>query len=288
MNWQILLAINLFAASIREYLNKKVSDKVPPTVGLFYIILFTQIFLFLYFIFIYHRIPTFSISLALPGVIFFLGFIYYFTALKISLSQSILFQSYSTLVTVFLSAIFLGESQYFDLRTMTGLKIAGGIILSCIALWYLLNQKNKKQVKLEKKWFFYIGGTILFLGIGSFLTISSIHAYAPVEVLINQINLMIPLYLTYAILKKDKLLIGKKMYVTTLLNGLVSAIAVIAFYEALLITPVAKFYPLQQLSLVILTMFTGVIFFKEKDSFSKSKLVGMILGFLGMVLLVTS
>lgn len=288
MTWQILLVINLAAASVREYLNKKIADKVSPFVGLFYIFLFAQTMFYTSFILYYRAFPRLDLPLTLTGIVLFAGFVSYFAALKISLSQSILFQSYSILVTVVLSAIFLGESKYFDLHTATGLKVISGIALSFIALWYLLHQKSKKQEQLEKKWFVYILSTIVFLGVGSFLTVFFIHRFTPLEVVINQDNVIIPLLLLSAVIKKDNLKIGRRMLQISIINAFVSTIAVIAFYQALLLTPVAKFYPLQQLSLVIITMFTGVIFYKEKDLFSGTKLVGMALGLAGMVLLVTS
>lgn len=288
MSWQTLLVINLFAASFREFLYKKIADKMNPIVGLFYITLFCAIFFYVCFFLLYHSFPRLNLALSLSGSLFVLSILSYFKALKISLSQSILFQSYSILVTVILTAIFLGESKYFDLHTMVGVKVLVGTILSFIALWYLLHQKKKKEEKLEKKWFVYILGTILFGGVGSFVTVSFIHTYTPLEVLINQDSLMTLLLLVLILVRREKLHIGFPMIRATFLNGIASTVAVIAFYQALLITPVAKFYPLQQLLLVIITMFTGVIFYHEKDLFSKQKFIGIALGFVGMVLLITS
>ncbi len=288
MTWQILLVINLAAASVREYLNKKVADRVSPFVGLFYIFFFAQLMFYGSFFLFYHTFPRLDLPLAFTGIILFAGFVSYFAALKISLSQSILFQSYSILVTVVLSAVFLGESKYFDLHTATGLKVIMGTALSFVALWFLLHQKSKKQEQLEEKWFVYILSTVVFLGVGSFSAVFFIHRFTPLEVLINQDNVIVPLLLLFAVLRKEKVKIGRRMLQITGVNAVVSTIAAVAFYQALLTTPVAKFYPLQQLSLVIITIFTGVIFYKEKDLFSGTKLVGMVLGLAGMVLLVTS
>lgn len=288
MTWQILLGINLAAATIREFLNKKITNKIDPFVGLLYITFFAQIFFYLSFIITTHKLPRFDFLMSLSGILILIGFSAYFLALKISLSQSILFQSYSILVTIVLSAIFLGESKYFDIRTPMGLKVIFGIILAFLALWYLLHQKSKKEEKLEKRWFVYILITIIFMGIGSFISISFIHKYSPLEIFINQTNVTLPFFLLLTLLKKRRLAISKRMLLMTFFNAIVSTIAVIAFYQALLLTPVAKFYPLQQLLLVVLTMFTGVIFFKEAHFFSGKKLLGMLLGFIGMVLLIMS
>ena len=288
MSWQLLLYINLAAGTIRELLNKKISNTVSLFAGLFYITLFAQVFFYVSWVFTSQTLPRYDLYASLCGILIVAGFSFYFAALRISLTQSILFQSYSILVTILLSAVFLGESKYFDIRTFSGIKVVSGTILAFLALWFLLHQKNKKEERLEKKWLYYIAGTILFLGIGSFASISFIHKLTPTEIFINQANTMIPLYLVLIFIGKEKLSIGKKMLAFTFINALVSAIAIVAFYKGLLLMPVAKFYPLQQLSLVILTMITGWIFYHEKDFFSKEKLRGLILGLAGMLLLITS
>ncbi len=44
----------------------------------------------------------------------------------------------------------------------------------------------------------------------------------------------------------------------------------------------------QQVSLVVLTMISAVVFYKESSIFSGKRLIGMVMGLLGIMLLVTS
>ena|SRR3990167_1785505 len=151
MSWQLLLYINLAAGTIRELLNKKISNTVSLFAGLFYITLFAQLFFYVSWVFTSQKLPRYDLYASLSGILIVAGFSFYFAALRISLTQSILFQSYSILITILLSAVFLGESKYFDIRTFTGIKVVSGTILAFLALWYLLHQKNKKEERLEKK-----------------------------------------------------------------------------------------------------------------------------------------
>lgn len=288
MSWQILLIINLITATIRELFNKKIANRVPPLVAIFYILLFSQIWIALTHFLIYRTWPQNNWQTAWPGVLFVVGFGAYFSAIRISLSQSILFQSYSILVTVILSAIFLGEGKYLDIRTGAGIKVIGGIILAFAALWKLLHVGNKNEERLEKKWFFYILLTIIFQGVGAFVTISNIARATPLEVIYNQGNGMLAVILLYFLISKKSFIIGRKMIYLILISSIFSSMAVTTFYQAILKAPVAKLYPLQQVSLVILTIIGSYLFFGEKKILGKSYLKGMILGMLGILMLVTS
>lgn len=288
MSWQMLLAINLVAATIREYLNKKIANKINPFTALFYIVLFCQIWLWLGFTITYGRWPGFDLTAALTGVILVIGFSAYFAALKINLSQTILFQTYSILVTIILSAIYLGEAKYFDMTTVTGLKVISGIVLAFAALWYLLHSGNKKEERLEKKWFFYMLIVISFLGTGSFFSVSFLAKYTSYELLLNQGNAMIPVFFILSLVKGGGVNVGRKNIYLMVINSVFSSIAVVAFYNALKLVSVAKFYPLQQVLLVIATIFTGVVFYQEKSILTGKHLIGMILGLSGILLLVTS
>lgn len=288
MSWQILLVINLFTATIRELLNKKIANKLNPMAGIFYIVLFSQFWIALVHLFFYKTWPQNNLNTAWPGILFVIGFGAYFSAIRISLSQSILFQSYSIIVTIILSAIFLGEGKYLDIRTATGLKVIIGIILAFAALWKLLHVGNKKEERLEKKWFLYIMLTIIFMGVGAFVTLTNISHATPLEVIFNQGNGMLAVILLYAWISKKSLFIDKKMIYLILVSSIFSSAAVTTFYQALLKAPVAKLYPLQQISLVILTIIGSYIFFQEKKILGKSYLKGMILGLIGILLLVTS
>ncbi len=288
MSWQVLLGINLIFGALREVFNKKVADKIDPYVGLFYITLFVNFWFYIYQIVTVGSFPRFNLLQAASGVVIAAAALSYFSALKISLSQSILFQSYSIIVTIGLAAIFLGEGSYFDIRTITGIKVIAGIILAITALWFLLHVGSKKEERLEKRWFVYIIFTILFFGVGSFFSVSLTRINPPMEVLINQENVMVPLFLILSLWQKKKVLIGKKLVLLTLINSIFAAVAIISFFAALRVVAVAKFFPIQQVSLVVLTMISAVVFYKESNIFSGKRLIGMAMGLLGIIMLVTS
>lgn len=255
---------------------------------LFYMEVFIGFFLYLTQIVWFKSFPKVDLWISLTGVFYVIAFVAYFSALKISLSQSILFQSYSILVTIILAAVFLGEGKYFDLATTSGIKVVSGIILATVALWYLLHVGNQKEERLERKWFWDIFLTIIFLGVGSFASVSFLRQFTPVEILINQTNTMVVLLFVLIKAQRIKMSVAKKDFSLMFANSFFSIIAALAFFKILLFIPVAKLYPVQQVSLVMITIFTGVIFYKESKFFTGKRLIGMILGLGGILLLVTS
>lgn len=287
MGWEILFIINLVTASLREFLYKKLADKVDPFVCLFYIVVFSAIWLNIGFIISYQNLPELNFLIISSGIIFIFAFISYFKALKISLSQSVLFSSYSILITLILSAIYLGEAKYFDVTTVLGIKTFSGVILAFVALWFLLHTGKRREEKLEKKWFYLIAVTILFLGIGSFLSLLFLEKYTPFEVVVNQIYGEIPILVFLMILLKKKISVPAKQMKLLMVNSFIASIAVIAFYSTLLYIPAAVLFPIQQVSLVMVTMVMGVVFYHETNILTGKRLTGIILGLLGMVMLIT-
>lgn len=243
MNWQMLLGINLVSGVIRESINKKIVTRIDPFVSLFYLVILGFFWLYPYQLVAVGQLPKFDLIATLPGIFFVIAFVSYFSAMKISLLQTILFQSYSILITLTLSAIFLGEARYFDITTVTGLKVVGGIILAVVSLWFLLHVGRKKEEKLERKWFFYTLLVILFGGTGSFLSISNLKWLSPQEMIINQSYAMTVLLLVLIKALKKKLSVDKKGSLLLFISSFVATVAVISFYEMLSSMAVAKILP---------------------------------------------
>lgn len=287
MSWQILLVINLILATVRETFSKKLANKLDPYVMVFYIALINGVLLYAYQFLVYQTWPRMDPVVTLSGIIFVIAFVSYYYAVKISLSQSILFQSYSIIVTIVLAAIFLGESRYFDLLSVIGMKTIAGILLAFAALWLLLHQGGKKEHQMERRWFVYMSISILALGVGSFFSVLFSKTYYPVEVFINQTHSMIPLLLGLLVAQKKSLSIPRSLYKILVLNCISAVGAVIAFYEILhLQIAVSRIYPVQQVLLVVLTMISGVLFYKEAHFFTGKRLIGMMVGLGGIILLV--
>jgi uncharacterized membrane protein len=287
MPWQFLLLINLVFASLREALNKNLTNKAAPVIMVFYSTILSLVWLFVYQLVIRGTWPHIYPMMIASGIIYVIAFIAYYSAMKISLSQSILFQSYSVLITIFLSALFLGDYRLLDISQPVGQKIVSRIVLACLSLWFLLHEGGKRERKLEAKWFVAIGITIVLMGLGAFVSIFFSRQVEPVEVFINQSYLMIPVLLVFIFLRKQSLVVSRRTGFIMTVNSLVSVIAVLSFYEMLKNQSVARISPLQQVLLVVITMINSIVFFHESGTFTGKKLVGMVLGLVGVILLMT-
>ena len=259
MSWTALLAINLTAATVRETLNKAIANRMDPTISLFYIQGFSLVWLYLLQVLFIRQPVRLDLLISLPAALFVAAFVFYLKALKISLSQSILFQSYSILVTVLLSAVFLGETKYLNPSADSGMKVLLGIIFAMAALWLLLHTGRKKEEVLERRWFLYIGATIFSLGAGSFFSVLSLTRATPVNVMINQGNMIVPLYIIINVLSKKSIRLSKKNLALTVANSLAAVVSVFAFFKLIQSMPVAKLLPLQQVLLVIIMMTVGIV-----------------------------
>lgn len=285
MPWQFFLGINLITATVREIMNKRVANTMDPVVGLFYVNLVQGLLFYIWFFLLYRRLPVVDVGVASAGVLFAVAYACYYSALRFSLSQSILFQSYSLLITIILSAVFLGEMKYFDISAGAGLRTIMGIFLALISLWFLLHQKNMNKEQRQLKWLIFIAGTILFLGIGSFISAAALRRMTSLEVLINQTDVMVPAVLLLAFLSNRKFKLKKEDVSIVVTNAFFAVIAVVTFMNALVETSVSKLYPIQQVLLVISVMTAGVVLYKETQIFSKQRLIGIILGLTGVILL---
>jgi len=110
----------------------------------------------------------------------------------------------------------------------------------------------------------------------------------PIEVVISQIYLEIPVSLLLLFLLNIKVKIESKKMGLLVTNSIFSTISMMSFYYILLYLPASKLYPLQQVALVIITALLGAVFFGESKNLAGKKLVGMAMGFMGMVLLITA
>lgn len=287
MPWQFLLGINLLCGVIRETLNKRISQKTDPFVSILYLFTIDGLFFLILQLFLFGLTFHFNIITIFTGILITFGYIAYYFAVRISLTQSILFGSYSLLITIFLAALFLGESRYFDLTTPTGLKVILGVGIACVALWYLLHEGRKAEVQLEKKWFTFIGMNIVMMGIGSFGSVYALREFhlTTYEVLLNQTIGGLPVVFAWIIYTRKKMKIASSTLRDILINSVVTAGAVIAFFELLKVMPSAKIYPIQTVLLIILTMISGVMLYKEGNILKGKRIFGVLFGLVGIILL---
>ncbi|MBI2617802.1 hypothetical protein HYW55_06725 [Candidatus Gottesmanbacteria bacterium] len=288
MRWELLLGINLLCGVTRETLNKKITHLVDPKVGILYLFTFNGILFLILQILMHGFTLRWNFTLILAGVLFTVAYVSYYHAIRISLSQSILFSSYSLLVTIFLAALFLGESSYFDILTPRGIKVVLGIILACVAMWYLLHEGRKSELKLERRWFLYILLTIVGTGVGSFMSLYGLHtlSFGSLEVVLNQtVGSLPPLILWIVLTKKSSFRISQTGLRLIGINSIFNSGSILAFFELAKYIPSTKLYPIQTVLLIILTMISGIIFFHEENTFKGTRALGMGLGLIGILLL---
>lgn len=286
MNWLGFLGVNLFFSTLRESLNKRIADKTDPLLSIFYIFWINTALFFLYHIYLHGFVFRWNIITILSGVIFTASWISYYKAVKISLSQSVLFSSYSLIIVILLSALFLGESRYLDISTLTGLQVISGVALAILAMWYLLHDQRKKDQLLEKKWFLYIIVTIITMGIGSFITLYSLKIMTTTDIFNNQTIGSVPAIslLVFAV-RRGKLKLNRVNLSLLVVNSIATVIAVVAFYEAARLAPATILFPVQSVLLTIFTMAVGFVVYKESHMMTKSRVIGLLFGLGGVFIL---
>src|SRR5438552_213985 len=98
MPWELLLGINLLCAVTRETLNKRITHKVDPFVAIFYLFAIDGVFFLILQFLLFGLTFQLNIVTIIGGIFITLGYVAYYFAVRISLSQSILFASYSLLI----------------------------------------------------------------------------------------------------------------------------------------------------------------------------------------------
>lgn len=286
MNWESYLGINILFSTLRETFNKKISDKTDPIVSVFYIFWFNSLLFFIYHIYLHGFVFHWNIYTLFSGMLFTISWVAYYKAIKISLSQSSLFSSYSLIIIIALSALYLGESRYFDVSKFTGIQIVVGIMMAIIAMWYLLHDHRKKEQQMEWKWFVYILLTIVTIGVGSFIILFSLQVLTTSEIFVNQAVSSTALISLIALAtKRSKLKVPTPKLFLMFCNAVFAVIAVIAFYEAARLVPATILFPIQTVLIIITTMTVGFVAFGESHMLKGNRIVGLLLGLIGVVLL---
>jgi len=220
------------------------------------------------------------------GVVYVFGIWAYLIALQLSLSQTVVFCSYSILIPMILSAAFLGEWQLFNPGTLGGLKNIFGIILALLSMYLMIKSRSKREEKLEKKWFFLIIINIFSVGIANYLSKIYLASYGPVEAVISQSISGIPLIFIISLITRKSLKLTKKTHVLAATDGVVVGLSVIFFYAMLKAGAASVVLPIGMSALTIVSVLVGLFIFKETHLFTKEKLVGLFIGILGIVLLI--
>lgn len=286
MIWQVAAVLNIIFGTIRVFLDKKLIEKVNPLILLFYTAFWSGVFYLLFFLLRHESLPLIYPGMMVLGGVYAVAVIGYLWAIRVSLSQTMVFAPYSFIITLILAACFLGEWKFFDPSTSSGLKTIAGIFLAIISLWLIVGSGTKREKRVESRWIYAIVLYIILIGIGNYFGKAFLLTHGPLETLISQQIGAVPFIFLFNIFQKVKFSISLKNHLLLLTDGLVMAFAITFFYLSLALGPVSLVLPIQTLLLTMTTVLLGFYVFKEAGKFSKEKLLGMGLGIVGVILLV--
>lgn len=285
MPWQSALLGNIFFASIRDPFYKKIVDRLDPYLVMFHTNIWGMVLFSAYYIVRNRLLPPIYFEMMLLGVVFTVSYGFYLTAIRFSLSQSVIFRSYSLAITLLLTAVFLGEWMFFDPLRVSGIKNITGVLLAGISLYTLTATGAKKEQKLERTWLLLILGNIILNGFGSFWSKSFLASHAPAETLLSQYvgGMVVLPFIMKA--KKMSIRISKGYVLQIFILSVLEFFTLILFYEAYRKGPAVLVLPIQALVITIMTTMAGLIIFKETHLYRKEKAWGLGLGLFGALLL---
>lgn len=286
MTWQIPLFFNIIFGTVRSYLDKKLVDRIDPFLVFFYTSIWGTVFFLLFYFLRHLSFPTIYPEMIFLGVLITFAMCSYLAAIKISLSQSVIFTSYYLLLALILAAVFLSEWQLFNPTESSGQKTIVGGILAFISLFLLLSGGTKKEERLERKWLIYIVAFIILNAISVFWGKVFIADHGPLETLISQSLGALPAIYIINIIKKVKWPISRENHLLAAIDGLAVVLSVVFFYQSLKNGPLSLILPIQTLVGTMAVVLVGLFIYKETHMLTRQKTVGIVLGFLGVVLLV--
>lgn len=290
MSWQLLTLGSVFFGVFRDFLTKKITQKITPLVAMvyFYIgsIIGATAISFLVF-----NLNPFSggkeiLLMQVFGIFFGLGVYFMFESMKLNFTKTQIFGSYRSLMGVILSFIFLGEAALFNPETRKGLFSLLGFVAFLISL-YLSNQNSKNQEKneLNQKFLFFIVPHVLLIGSAMFLVKVFVKGVPPIVVLTNQYVGSLIAILCLVWFKKLSFSASKKWIGIAFLNGGITAIALTLLYLALKFGPISLVTPVENLLRVLVSIPIGLFIFKEAKLFNKNEVWGIVIGLLGAIML---
>ncbi|MBM3283417.1 hypothetical protein FJY90_04140 [Candidatus Gottesmanbacteria bacterium] len=287
MTWQITLFISIIFGTVRGYAYKKLVEKIDPFLINFYInILGLPLYVLYYVIDSGGRITLYPEMMVL-GVFFLLAFSAYLYATKISLSQSAVYSSYYLVITIFLTSVFLGEGKLFDPRFFAGQKNIIGVILAVFSGYLIFASDSKKEKAKDEKWLGFMLFNIIVFGVGAFISKRFLLTHTVIEALFSQTIAILPVAFLINLAKGNSIIrAGKEHFFWLTANTIFDFMTIVLYYLTLKSGPAALVSPAFSMSLTVMIVIVGLVFFQEIKHFSKAKFAGLGLGILGVGLLV--
>lgn len=286
MSWQIPLFLNIIFGTIRSYLDKKLVTKIDPLVVYFYVVFWLFFYLLIYYLLHFGIFPTVYPEMVAMGVLYAVAIGSYMKAIKINLSQSVVFSSYYLVIPMLLSSVFLGEWSFFNLKYFSGQKTISGLILAFISMFLILRSHTKKEAKLELEWVLLIITNIILNGIGTYWGKTFVNSHGLFDTIFSQCLGGIPTIMIINLFRGKKYSLALPDHLLIAFDGFIITLVVIFYYQAIRLGPLTLVLPTQTLLGTMAIALVGLIFFKEAQHFNKEKIIGLVLGIMGVGLLI--
>lgn len=284
--WFILIVVYVIFGALRETIRKY-------SIGRTSILLFLSYYypaaflstLGLNFI-IYQKSPLTLSSqfwpIYLTSTLKAIGVIAFNKAIKLNMTKSIASASFTSLVAMFLSMIFLQEYQLFNPVTPAGRRNLIGLSFFIFFLLYSINLKSKET----KQWAGYRLLSLILLGVNLFFVKwFTARQLAPATILSYEYaisGLFISITMLY---QKRSFKLNKKLKMLSSLAGIFTSFSILALYTALSLAPVNKILPMRNVLTLLVYAPIGYLFFGERKILTKKERVGLVFGLSGALLL---
>lgn len=284
MVWMLAVILSLTIWALTQITLKSIVNRLPKAKALV-----LQFFICAGSVWIFASLTKtvqFEQSFLLIGVVGFVnafGAYCQWRAYAFSLSKTALFLPLSAVFTVWLATLFLGETAIYNF-----LVIIGVIFLFSAA--FLLSKKEKEEGESAGiKWLLFVMGMVLIVGGVSFMmklfsfTVShtTFLSYWYGGAFLGSLPM---LWLE----RKDKRKLFQKgsWRVPLASAGILGALA--TFYWAFQLAPAGMVLPVRAFGMAFLPILIGWFIFKEKKGLTKGKIIGFVLGMIGVVFIVIS
>lgn len=221
----------------------------------------------------------------------FLGFIFAFgvfathKAIQINLSRTFIVNQFNGIISIIFAAIFLAEYRLFDPGTLGGVLLILAIPLS---IWSLILMRGFGKGEIGKSWVIWCVVFSLVVSFALFLVKVLVMTTPPLEVLFFQYIGSFIFVSIVNLLAKKSILLGSKQTMLGLLVGVFMSTALSFLYEAFSLAPLAYVQTAQKIGVTITAVLVGLLIFKEKKTLNLGSIIGMLVGFVSVVLVVVS
>lgn len=218
------------------------------------------------------------IFLILSGLATGLSWLCYFKALQLgNVNKVAPIDKSSTILTIILALIFLGES-------ISILKVVS-IILIGIGTYMMIEKKKDDKVSKDNKWLWFAIGSAVFASLTSILGKVGIEGVeSNLGTAIRTIVVLIMAWLVVFVTKKqgDIKKIDKHGWKFLIFSGITTGLSWLCYYKALQEGQASIVVPIDKLSIVVTIIFSSVIL---KEKMSKKSIIGLLGIILGTLLL---